>query len=319
MPQFVCSNCISSNVECTHRGTMTKDEYSPISMQSLVEEILTSSPRYCVPDSKEVVQQMIIDLATYSRNLENRISTLVKKLSAMNSQVLVDAPTLTDENAESGYYSDDNDSIKWLSGFMSNISIQREDDGRKKKKRFFGNSSTMALLKSIWRLPDYAVQNIPDQSSLKGFGTDKESGSESELEYPSDVETIATTTECSKVYPVSSQIKLHTEPLLDFIFPTHNLVLSLSRTYFDYVQITVPFLHRPTFERGLSEHLYLTNRELVLSSCQFALAVLEEVQIQECIVKTQRRPLKQGMNGTPESSDWNCLKPISFLGYRRIS
>ncbi|THU83423.1 hypothetical protein K435DRAFT_427871 [Dendrothele bispora CBS 962.96] len=175
---------------------MTKDEYSPISMQSLVEEILTSVPRYCVPDSKEVVQQMIIDLATYSRNLENRISTLVKKLSAMNSQVLVDAPTLTDENAESGYYSDDNNSIRWLSGFMSNISIQREDDGRKKKKRFFGNSSTMALLKSIWRLPD--------QSRLEGFGTDKESESESESEYPSDVETIAATPECSKVYPVVS-------------------------------------------------------------------------------------------------------------------
>ncbi|THU83420.1 hypothetical protein K435DRAFT_807536 [Dendrothele bispora CBS 962.96] len=145
MPQFICSNCISSNVECTHRGTMTKDEYSPISMQSLIKEILTSSPHYCVPDSKEVVQQMIIDLATYSCNLENRISTLVKKLSAMNSQVLVDAPTLTDKNAKGGYYSDDNNSVRWLSGFMSNISIQREDDGRKKKKRFFGNSSTMAF------------------------------------------------------------------------------------------------------------------------------------------------------------------------------
>ncbi|THU95043.1 hypothetical protein K435DRAFT_798455 [Dendrothele bispora CBS 962.96] len=308
MPQFVCSNCISSNVECTHRGTMTKDEYSPISMQSLVEEILTSSPRYCVPDSKEVVQQMIIDLATYSRNLENRISTLVKKLSAMNSQVLVDAPTLTDENAESGYYSDDNNSIRWLSGFMSNISIQREDDGRKKKKRFFGNSSTMALLKSIWRLPD--------QSSPEGFRSDKESESESESEYPSDVETIATTPECSKVYPVPSQIKLHTEPLLDFIFPTHDLILSLSRTYFDYVQITVPFLHRPTFERGLSERLYLTNREfgaLVLSVCACGARGSSDPRVYSEDPKKNAKAGYEWYTQIEPMRGWNCLEPISLF------
>ncbi|THU89038.1 hypothetical protein K435DRAFT_678777, partial [Dendrothele bispora CBS 962.96] len=103
---------------------------------------------------------------------------------------------------------------------------------------------------------------------------------------------------------------------LDFIFPTHDLILSLSRTYFDYVQITVPFLHRPIFERGLSERLYLTSREfgaLVLSVCACGARGSSDPRVYSEDPKKNAKAGYEWYTQIEPMRDWNCLKPISLF------
>ncbi|KAF5372055.1 hypothetical protein D9758_005039 [Tetrapyrgos nigripes] len=243
-PGHVCSNCVSFNVECTHRGTMTKEEYSPISMQSLVEEILTSDTRYTVPDDKDVVQKMILDLANYSRDLENRISGLVQSLSRMNSQVL---DALSSEDSGGDEY------VKWLSDFMNGLSITDADKSPdlEKKGRFYGKSSTIPFLKSTWNMRVTQQEDEEDANQC------------------SDTETIVTP-EHSKLYPAMMIKPPFSKSSAPYRFPEYDIILSLSDTYFNYISITVPFLHRPTFERAIAEGLYLRDRQfgaLVLSVC----------------------------------------------------
>jgi hypothetical protein len=157
---------------------MTKEEYSPISMQSLVEEILNSDTYYSIPDDKDVTQKIIVDLANYSRNLENRISVLVQSLARMNSQVLDTLPS--DDNGGDEY-------ARWLTDYMGDLSITSNSDLEKKNRRFYGKSSTMALLKSTWNLQLKEEEDKEDDDHF------------------SDTETIVTP-EHSKLYPAVSAI-----------------------------------------------------------------------------------------------------------------
>ncbi|THU95530.1 hypothetical protein K435DRAFT_798087 [Dendrothele bispora CBS 962.96] len=134
MPGNVCSNCISFNVECTHRGTVTQNEYSPISMQSLVEEILSSSTPYSIPKDGEVTQKLVMDLATYSRSLERRIYGLVQHLSRIHTQA-IDSDAMPSNDGEA-------DGVDFLADFLGNVSVSKPE------KRFFGKSSMM----SLWKL-----------------------------------------------------------------------------------------------------------------------------------------------------------------------
>jgi len=117
---------------------MTKDQYAPVSMQSLVEEMLNSSAPYTPPEDKEVLQKMAIDLAKYSRNLENRVFTLTQSISRMNSQVLDASPSsskVTD--------ADDADDDLELLFDLNNISVQNVS------RLFFTKASPLTFLAGI--------------------------------------------------------------------------------------------------------------------------------------------------------------------------
>ncbi|KAF8996694.1 fungal-specific transcription factor domain-containing protein [Cyathus striatus] len=46
-------------------------------------------------------------------------------------------------------------------------------------------------------------------------------------------------------------------PPMNYIFPSSDLILKLSKAYFDHVNLFYPLLHRPTFERAVANNLYL--------------------------------------------------------------
>jgi len=146
----------------------TKDTYAPISMQSLVEEIINSPTPYPTPEDKDAVQKMVMDLAKYARNLEKRIYGLVQYLSRMNTHALDVLPSDEDE-----------DRVGRLADFLGTVSVSKPE------KRFFGKSSMI----SLWKLTLEMERNRRLEETQ-----------ESEDDDATDVEAVATP-EFLTIYP----------------------------------------------------------------------------------------------------------------------
>ncbi|KAK7473283.1 Gypsy retrotransposon integrase-like protein 1 [Stygiomarasmius scandens] len=282
MPGYVCSSCISFNVECTHRGMTTKDTYAPVSMQSLVEEIINSSTPYPTPEDKDVVQKMVMDLAKYARNLEKRIYGLVQYLSKMNTHTLDVLPSDEDE-----------DRVGRLADFLGTVSVSKPE------KRFFGKSSMI----SLWKLTLEMERNRRLEETQ-----------ESEDDDTTDVEAVATP-EFLTIYPPAKSCM---DSSSHYTFPEHSLILSLTDTYFKRMSVTFPFLHRPTFERKLAEGLYLHDQDfgaLVLSVCACGASGSADPRLNndnlEVIAGSE-------WHSQLKLRQFDCLKPISLYELQTV-
>ncbi|KAF5344020.1 hypothetical protein D9758_012892 [Tetrapyrgos nigripes] len=234
-----CDMCRQSDVgnsKCIQ--TEAGSSYSAIALQCLVEEILSSSIPYPVPEEKDAIRKMVVDLATYARKLETRIHSLAQSLAKFYPELECKCPC--DEPVDDG--------VEWLSDFLGNVSVSDHEGP------FLGKSSTLSLVKLAWNTNNTYRPEEVDHSNDGGLCH------QAEL-----IDAMAESLTMRGPYSSAEHRQLE--------FPPYEMILNLTDVYFNHISIIVPFLHGPTFKRRLLQGFHLRDKEfggLVLSVCACA-------------------------------------------------
>ncbi|GLB37611.1 putative fungal specific transcription factor [Lyophyllum shimeji] len=274
MPHNRCSNCISFNSICTHSGARKRPALKEASVSSvpsvdtpsvsnlqslaypaqqlggsredpqavlhpLVQSIPTSSPL----DSD--TQLSFMALSRHIINLEQEILKLKKTTrstpadSSPSQHSSAEVPEDTQSpQAGKSIISDEVD----LTAQLKRLTISNSHG------RHFGPSSTMSLL-----------------------GTAIQIGKETQTK-PAIVDEYLCyrRPEFWSIHPWES---LSEEEPTEYVFPDRDLLHDLVALYFDHVNPHFPLLHQPTFEKAVTEELYLTHHHFgatVLGVCAVA-------------------------------------------------
>ncbi|KAJ3568863.1 hypothetical protein NP233_g5435 [Leucocoprinus birnbaumii] len=254
MPNKICSNCIAYNLECTHDipRHASKKETEKGYIQSLeerldkMEQLLRSvrpeldiEQSVASANSPESVHSAHTppSLGGYSR------STPVTDIPYPTPQTLPDtAAFLASPTVGTQDLSEEEDlaHIK-LSKQLSRLHVDTIED------RFFGKSSAFMLMAHAKNIKHETtgVDAVPGKNLRRPFFWDLRAW---EVEH------------------VNSDLP-------QFEFPEKDLLDSLVNLYFERLNIYVPLLHRPTFERDLANDLHLHDTgfaQVILMVCALA-------------------------------------------------
>ncbi|TFK22891.1 hypothetical protein FA15DRAFT_671065 [Coprinopsis marcescibilis] len=260
MPDNRCSTCIAFSAECTHlhatkkavyqfrpprinsRDTHENIEDYHEKMQPLIETIL--SPTYQAPGNPAIIRSTLISLALYARALKKRMScaSTIEECSDEGSPEQAELQSDSDpidhlpEWCETGPKVMDECMIIGFAGLSLDVP----------QSRFFGPSSCIDLLKTAFN-----------------FGRDSVEGLES---MEQGVERYRRP-EFWVIQKWEVPAKPHVSKL---VFPEPDLLNSLVTLYFERIDIFLPILHRPTFEKSVRAGLHLKERDFgssVLAVC----------------------------------------------------
>ncbi|PPQ66905.1 hypothetical protein CVT24_008520 [Panaeolus cyanescens] len=247
MPGNRCSNCIAYNYECTYIEAAKKrgpPKGYVESLENRVEKLDKLLHRLCPNDQvyKELTASLEKDNFTFER-IPLDPSSLVGGPSepprAPTSSQAVETVTSAmrrvtnhDGRNNDDDLTDDDKHVLILADAMKHISVDTLNS------RFFGKSSSAMLIHTAMELKkNYIGEEVfPKNNNL--LGRKRTEFWESK---PWEMHT------------------LHPRTSMTFEFPDPDLYPILVDLYFNNVNIYLPVLHRPSFERGLAEGLHLIN------------------------------------------------------------
>ncbi|KAF8226986.1 hypothetical protein L208DRAFT_1406132 [Tricholoma matsutake] len=235
MPGNRCSNCISYSLKCTYVEAAKKrgpPKGYVEALESRLEKMDKLLRKLC-PD-EGVLKELEASLNSDKWSSE-KVSGLLDTENPAKRMIKT-SPTeiMTKAIRESGgplVVPDDDDIAHLkLSDHMKNLHIESSDN------RFFGKSSGAMLIQAAIDLKhEYTGHQDLSIEGILG----------------------ARRPEFWSIRPwekLSSRVEV---PL--FTFPEDDLLYSLLDLYFNHFNLTLPLLHRPTFERSIAEGLHLTD------------------------------------------------------------
>ncbi|KAJ7447160.1 fungal-specific transcription factor domain-containing protein [Mycena latifolia] len=237
MPENKCTNCITSNIECTHAYARLKAGENPpaapvpITAQQHVANILSATTVY-IPSTD--LHQVLIQVARYARSLEEKLAALQpqtivpKSRSPMPSSMEEDSPSL-----EALVDDDDQAPIRDpLGGLIPDA---------KRDSLFYGKSSSVQFIKS-------AIKHIHGNTSIV-VGVQR-----------------------PEFWTTQPWEKLVIETP-HHIFPENDLLKSLIKIYFEQINPIIGILHFPSFRQSVTEGLHFRDQHfgaVVLAVCSLA-------------------------------------------------
>ncbi|THU94916.1 hypothetical protein K435DRAFT_144066 [Dendrothele bispora CBS 962.96] len=287
LPQDTCIECHQTKIECTY--TMTRKKRGPRydhaflrsrlaqSAQALVSSILSSSTPYVPPDDKDKVREVLVELASYIRNLETELGrTRTSANASVNnngttSNLVVEAST--ESPCPSSSYSQEhphpqhrNQNIGDGSSLPSHVTkpedvnevaalskvlvrMSFESDNVNSYGRHFGKSSNIMLIKAAMDIKGEMTGEAHLAAAIfQGFKRK----------------------EFWAIHPWHVDTKLGTER---YEFPEDDLLRDLIEIYFNKINVYMPLLHKPTFMKAVNEGLHHRDHHfggLVLGLCALA-------------------------------------------------
>ncbi|KAJ7479527.1 fungal-specific transcription factor domain-containing protein [Mycena latifolia] len=237
MPGKRCTNCINSQIECTHASPARLNAgEDPVAAPALtvktaqehIATILSPSTVYIPPTDSH---QVLVQIALYARSLEEKLAALQtpvpKALSPLTVPIEEDSPP-----PEVPANDDSDPPIRdSLSGLIPSA----------KPDLFYGKSSSVQFVKS-------AIKHIQGNTSIV-VGVQRP--------------------EFWAIQPWEKLI-IETPPL---VFPENDLLASLVQIYFEQINPILGILHSPSFRRSVAEGLHFRDKHfgaVVLAVCALA-------------------------------------------------
>ncbi|KAJ3768252.1 fungal-specific transcription factor domain-containing protein [Lentinula raphanica] len=258
MPNNICTSCISLDLECEYsseqkrRGPKSKlaQPYLRNDAQALVSTILSSQRLIVIPSDETLVREILVDLATYARSLEQQLGKLQDQQSehvpssSSSYSVPVSSRSSTFPHVNNQNEEEKPDSISLQ---VKKIGLDKDDQSY---QRHVGSSSHLMVLQTALKIRDEMSneKQSPDPVQREG----EEVWNESWIRQP------------WHHFPPEPE-----DP--PYIFPPDDLLRNLITLYFDLQHSIYPLLHRQTFERDVFvNNLHLTNKRfggVVLAVC----------------------------------------------------
>ncbi|THU83748.1 hypothetical protein K435DRAFT_423220 [Dendrothele bispora CBS 962.96] len=248
MPGGVCSACQAMRVPCTHlrqnkkRGKKISVPANTEEIKFMVTFILSETPEetFPIPQDHEAIREVLVDLAKYIRYLEKELARSRRPHPKVINSFMVDPNTgsgtgNSPENEESSGDELGQSDTEDLQRRLASMQVSRLQN------RHFGKSSNALFFMDILGLKKY-----PDICKRLEFWS-------------------ALTFEfCGPAIE---------EPPSSFDFPNDAHLRELVNVYFTLHHPYYPLLHKPSFERDLSEGLHHRDEDfgkLVLALCALA-------------------------------------------------
>ncbi|KAJ6498814.1 fungal-specific transcription factor domain-containing protein [Mycena sanguinolenta] len=257
LPGKVCSNCIAFNCQCTHGHSKVEslkkspstvasesaagqpsqefNSYNGKTASEHVDTILIQSTAYIAAQD---LREILLDIARYSRNLEQELENVKLQLSDSRScSVSASPPDDAKSTIDDSVVDSSPDGIMVLFQDMT-ISTTLEPF-------FYGRSSSFFLIQTAQALKaEHHGINVPRPKPIR-----RKEFWNSEWEITP-----------SPLAPV-------------YNFPPEDLLEHLVSIYFSRINILTGGLHRPTFDRSLTSNLHLLSSSfgaVVLAVCALA-------------------------------------------------
>ncbi|KAL0069674.1 Gypsy retrotransposon integrase-like protein 1 [Marasmius tenuissimus] len=212
--------------------------------QALVNAILSTSKPFIIPEDPESVRQILVDLANYARTLGRQLSLTRGTFGGHDTSLTsaIDPPPSSSGTPEVKEETEVEDSIEQLTAELRQVVLTHE-------KRHIGKSSYYMLVQSAM---DARRGPLGDFVRTKAMFDQRKR------------------TEFWKPLPWQQTLRIKVP---SFVFPDDDLLRDLVDLYFTRHNPFFPLLHRPTFERLITEGLHLHDRSFgatVLAVCAIA-------------------------------------------------
>ncbi|KAF5359371.1 hypothetical protein D9756_003609 [Leucocoprinus leucothites] len=241
MPGNRCSNCITYNFECTYIETAKKrgpPKGYVEGLENRLEKLEKLLKRLC-PDEK-LLRELDIAIDKDDFPLDQPpidpsplVSSSVKKDQNESARSVVDIATsvlrrygTADQDAGDQF---DDDAHLIIAENLKQLSLEPRE------YRFFGKSSGAMLIQTAIELKnEYAGKAPPPKPGILGLKRN----------------------EFWTSHPWEDALKAGSSPV-QYSFPESDLLTSLVDLYFENINLFLPLLHRPSFERSIKEGLHL--------------------------------------------------------------
>ncbi|KAK7060301.1 Gypsy retrotransposon integrase-like protein 1 [Paramarasmius palmivorus] len=231
MPAGVCSNCIAAKIECNHTFTKKKRGPKPTansqhnnSTRTLVEEILSPTTPYVVPNDPSDVRRALFDLAQRVRYLEHELATRPK-----DSMPIQPSPEPDVEHK--------NTPIPESSEITTEISDSvYEMNTGESRLRHYGTSSRPMLVQT--------ALNIKNAAKGEEDGYDR----------------LTFTLKRPEFWELSPWQHMPTAQPAPLVFPDPDLITTLLELYFENFHPIFSLLHRQTFGKSVLSGLHYRDR-----------------------------------------------------------
>ncbi|KAJ4490361.1 fungal-specific transcription factor domain-containing protein [Lentinula aciculospora] len=230
-----CSNCLNMKIECKQtsqkqkRGPKVGSRRRPASdVKYLVYKILAAPLSFAIPEDFQTIREMLIDLATYARNLEHELDRLRPPPSASPSSAPAgSSPAATSPSNPDSQSEDEFDVVQSLSARINRVGIG------KFRQRHVTPASQLLLRTAL---------DIRDEVN----------GAESRV--------MSSRQRRPEFWHPSPWHQCYEPEEPAYVFPEDALIRQLVSLYFSNVHYLFPLLHRPTFENHVfKEKLHLTD------------------------------------------------------------
>ncbi|KAF8831754.1 hypothetical protein HHX47_DHR1001210 [Lentinula edodes] len=255
MPNNICTSCISLDVECEYspeqkrRGPKSKLAQPQLrnDVQALISTILSAQRLVVIPSDETLVRDMLVDLATYARSLEQQLERAQMQLEQAQSPSSYAMPsTFRSSPANFNGHNEDNPQ-DLFSLRVKKVSLDRGDQSY---QRHVGSSSHFMFMRTALEIRD---KMSSEKESLGFLGKRR-----------NDLWDEFWIRQPWHHFPPEPVDPPH-------IFPPDDLLRSLIGIYFDLQHNIYPLLHRPIFEREVfTNKLHTSDRRfgaVVLAVC----------------------------------------------------
>ncbi|KAH7869744.1 fungal-specific transcription factor domain-containing protein [Lentinula edodes] len=255
MPNNICTSCISLDVECEYspeqkrRGPKSKLAQPQLrnDVQALISTILSAQRLVVIPSDETLVRDMLVDLATYARSLEQQLERAQMQLEQAQSPSSYAMPS-TFRSSPANFNSHNEDNPQDL--FSLRVKKVSLDQGDQSYQRHVGSSSHFMFMRTALEIRD---KMSSEKESLGFLGKRR-----------NDLWDEFWIRQPWHHFPPEPVDPPH-------IFPPDDLLRSLIGIYFDLQHNIYPLLHRPIFEREVfTNKLHTSDRRfgaVVLAVC----------------------------------------------------
>ncbi|KAK7451800.1 Gypsy retrotransposon integrase-like protein 1 [Stygiomarasmius scandens] len=271
MPNNICSHCINSGTVCAHKRVQQRRGPKPWSVRTaasqpvntIVTNILAATPSdpVEVPEDKEVTRKIMTKLANRIRELEEELKRLLisreislqlKGSKDSESPLSTSSPNSAPEAVK---YSEETDSVEDLTQQLSKFSF-----GFPSNTHFGESSNLMLMMAAMDHGKKLHGPNLPDWNTV--FSTVKR---------PEFWNIVSWPTWCSST-------SMGQSPPLEF--PPQSQLEQFVDAYFVERDAFHILLHRPTFEKLISEGLHL--RDDAFGAVVLAICALGANSVSPC-------------------------------------
>ncbi|KAE9404825.1 hypothetical protein BT96DRAFT_812991 [Gymnopus androsaceus JB14] len=265
-----CDYCRRKKSDSTQQpdGICSNCLKAEVDCTRLVRAILADPENYTVPDDPAVIRKMLFDLSRHISSLESqkaRWRHISEDTSATHEpSILSDSGDNSSENDEAA--------VEMLASSIQDLTLNDSNS----PPRHFGVQSNLVMMRTAEDIREKVVGHEVLQL--------KERRPEFWTTYPWQIEP--------------------EPPRAPLIFPEDDLLQSLISLYFLRFHYWFPFLHRPTFERAISDRLHLKDRG-------FGIVVLGVCAIGSRFSQDPRN-LAEGIS-TAHSLGWRWFRQILHL------
>ncbi|KAJ3746401.1 hypothetical protein DFH05DRAFT_1485078 [Lentinula detonsa] len=233
MPNGICSNCVSLRIDCTYtsqkkkRGPKVGSKRRPPSeVATLIYHILAAPQSFALPENSQTTRNMLIDLATYARNLDDKLHRTPSPTSATSKSSEVASTSrssplslLYEASSEETRSSD----MEYLATRIHGLSFDSSG---------ISKFNQVNLLQTALVIRDEMYGQTPNAIVLQ---------------------------KRAEFWNPAPWTEIDEAP--SFIFPEDDLLRDLVSLYFSRLHYLYPLFHQPTFETHVfQEKLHLRNR-----------------------------------------------------------